>query len=119
MSISSSVPEISVYEMERKLKSADAFILLDVRENIELQLAQIPDARVRHVPLSRLALEGIAALPAELQARDTEIIVFCHHGVRSADITGWLLQKEWKNVRSLAGGIDLYARRIDSTIRRY
>lgn len=119
MAFLSGIPEISVYEMAQKLQSGDAFILLDVRENAELELARIADVRVRYVPLSRLAVEGIAVLPPEMQPRDAEIVVICHHGVRSADVTGWLLQKEWKNVRSLAGGIDLYARRVDATIGRY
>ncbi|GAB4400597.1 MAG: hypothetical protein OHK0052_24170 [Anaerolineales bacterium] len=119
MSIVSGIPEISVYEVEQKLKSGEEFVLLDVREEAELALARIADERVCHVPLSRLAVEGITALPLETQVRDAEIVVFCHHGVRSADVTGWLLQQDWKHVRSMAGGIDLYARRVDPAIGRY
>lgn len=119
MSFLSGIPEISVFDVEKKLKSSEGFILLDVREKAELELARIVDARVRHVPLSRLAVEGIAALPPESQARAAEIVVFCHHGVRSADVTGWLLQQGWENVRSMAGGIDLYARRVNAAVGRY
>jgi len=59
----SMVPEIDVYELARKLKSDESFVLLDVREASELDYAMIVDSRLKVVPLSRLAQFGIEALP--------------------------------------------------------
>jgi predicted sulfurtransferase len=43
----------------------------------------------------------------------------CHHGVRSADVTGWMRQQGWQNVTSLAGGIAAYAEQVDPSVGVY
>jgi hypothetical protein len=48
-------PEITVTDLSAKLKSEDKFILLDVRELVELKHAKITDGRLEVTPLSRLA----------------------------------------------------------------
>ena len=113
------IPEISVDELAKKLQSQDQFILLDVRELFELDYAKITDDRLEVAPMSRLAGEGIDALPESAKSRDAEIIVLCHQGVRSADVTGWLASQGWTNVQSVRGGIDEYARRIDRSVGMY
>jgi len=45
--------------------------------------------------------------------------VLCHHGVRSAQVTGWLAQQGWTNIKSVRGGIDAYARQIDQAVGFY
>lgn len=103
----------------RKLAGGEAVILLDVREPVELTYAALETAVV-HVPLSRLAAEGRAALPPPLDApTDEEIVVFCHHGVRSARVTAWLRGLGYSEVYNLEGGIDAYARDVDLGIGRY
>ena len=111
-------PEISVQDLSTKLTAGDAAILLDVRELHELQRASMGNSAVV-VPLSQLAAQQIAALPAHAQDKDTEIMVLCHHGVRSAQVTAWLLQQGWANVHSVAGGIDAYAKEIDAAVGMY
>ena len=113
------VPEISVDELAKKLRSQTPFILLDVRETWELDLAKIIDDRLEIVPMSRLAQVGISALPETAKSKEAEIYVLCHHGVRSADVTGWLASQGWKNTYSVAGGIDEYARKIDRSVGLY
>ena len=115
----STVPEIDVHELARKLGSAETFILLDVREASELDYAMIVDDRLKVVPMSRMAQLGVGAFPEEIQKRDTEILVMCHHGVRSAQVTQWMLAQGWKNVFSVRGGIDDYAKRIDASVGKY
>ena len=112
-------PEISVEQLAEKIKSTDGFILLDVREPWEVALAKISDARLILAPMSELARRGPAALPEAARQKDAEIYVFCHHGVRSADVTGWLASQGWTNIYSVAGGIDAYARRIDRAVGEY
>ena len=113
------VPEIDVHELGQKLKSSQSFILLDVREGWELDCALIDDSRLKVVPTSRLAQLGAEALPDEVQSRDVEILVLCHHGVRSASVTEWMRAQGWTNVFSVRGGISEYARVVDGSIGKY
>ncbi|MGB7872813.1 MAG: rhodanese-like domain-containing protein [Anaerolineales bacterium] len=113
------VPEIDIHQLARKLQSDDAFILLDVREAWELDHAMLVDNRLKVVPTSRLAQLGVEALPEEVQQKDAEILVLCHHGVRSAQVTQWLLARGWTNVFSVQGGIDAYAKQIDASVGKY
>ena len=113
------IPEISVTELAEKLKSEDSFILLDVRELNELDYARITDGRLEVTPMSRMAQEGIEALSESAKSQDAVIYVLCHHGNRSGQVTAWLAQQGWKNVFSVHGGIDDYARRIDQSVGFY
>ena len=113
------LPEISVTELSDKLNSEDKFILLDIREPHELNLAKVSDARLEVTPMSRLAREGTQALSDASQLQDATIYVMCHHGNRSARVTEWLAQQGWKNVFNVRGGIDAYAREIDNSVGIY
>ena len=112
-------PEIVVKELAEKLKSQEKFTLLDVREAWEVNLAKIEDSRLEILAMSHLVREGVTALPDPLKSHEAEIYVICHHGVRSADVTRWLVSQGWKNVFSVAGGIDEYARSVDRSIGVY
>ena len=115
----SKIPEMDVYELARKLNSGESFVVLDVREAWELDHAMIVDSRLKVVPMSRLAQLGMGALPEEVQQKDVEILVLCHHGVRSAKATEWLLAQGWTNVFSVRGGIDEYAKQVDASVGKY
>lgn len=119
MVIPSSIPEISTQETSQKIASGEDFIILDVRENWELARAQLKTGRVIHAPMSQLARQGVYALPVEVEDKQQEIVVICHHGVRSAEVTAWLLRLGWQRVRSMAGGVDAYAALVDSSIGKY
>jgi rhodanese-related sulfurtransferase len=113
------VPEITVTDLSEKLNSEDAFILLDVRELNELDYAKLTDSRLEVTPMSRLSREGTNALSESAQSQDAVIYVMCHTGMRSAQVTGWLAQQGWKNVFSVQGGINAYARKIDQSVGFY
>lgn len=112
-------PEITVTDLAEKLKSEEQFILLDVREPVELGYAKIDDARLEVAPISRLSQEGTEALSEAARSQDATIYVMCHHGNRSAQVTAWLAQQGWKNVFNVRGGIDQYARSVDSSVGSY
>ena len=112
-------PEIDVLSLAEKLRSDESFILLDVRELWELQQAKITDARLEVTPMSVLANQGAAALPAAAQAKDATVYVLCHHGNRSADVTAWLAQEGWSRVFNVRGGIDQYAAYVDESVGSY
>ena len=111
-------PEISVHEVAQNRAIDHPFILMDVRELAELRLANL-GGDVVVVPLSELASRREDALPEILEDKDQEIVVFCHTGVRSAQVTAWLLSLGWSDVRSMEGGIDAYARYIDPSVGTY
>jgi rhodanese-related sulfurtransferase len=111
--------EVNVTQLAEKLQSQDEFILLDVRELHELNFAKLSDPRLEVTPMSRLAREGTNALSPAASAKDASIYVMCHHGNRSQQVTAWLAQQGWKNVYNVRGGIDEYARTVDSTVGFY
>jgi rhodanese-related sulfurtransferase len=113
------IPEITVNELSQKLKSDEKFILLDVRELNELDYARLTDSRLEVTPMSRLAREGTKALSESVQSQHATIYVLCHHGNRSGQVAAWLAQQGWQNVFSVRGGIDEYARKIDSSVGFY
>lgn len=111
--------EITVTELAAKLKSDEKFILLDVRELSELEYAKIEDSRLEVTPMSRLSSEGPSALPESIKSQEVPIYIICHHGSRSMQVTSWLAQQGYKNVFNVSGGIDAYARKVDSAIGFY
>jgi sulfur-carrier protein adenylyltransferase/sulfurtransferase len=103
--------EISVGELHARLKAGNAPQLIDVREPWEWNIARLPEAR----------LLPMASIPTSLDKLDSskELIIYCHHGVRSAQVMHFLRESGFANARSLAGGIDRWSIEVDSTLPRY
>ena len=51
--------------------------------------------------------------------RDKELVVLCHHGIRSAQATTFLRQNGFSEARNLTGGIDRWSAEVDPTVPRY
>ena len=102
---------ISPTELKSRLDKGDQLVLLDVREQWEFDLAQLNGSTL--IPL--------ATLPQSLDKlkRDAEIVAICHHGMRSADATNFLLQQGFSNVKNLVGGIDAWSAQVDRSVPRY
>jgi rhodanese-related sulfurtransferase len=66
-----------------------------------------------------LAAQQLAALPDAAQSKEAEIVVFCHHGMRSAQVVAWLRGQGWTNVLNMNGGIDAWARQVDPSVGLY
>jgi len=96
---------------KQKLDNGHSVVFLDVREPWEYDLARIEGAKL--IPLGEIQ-QRINELDSE-----SEIIVYCHHGVRSFHATMFLRQKGFPRVQNLAGGIDGWSLRIDSSVPRY
>lgn len=113
------VPGISVYELALKRSSGEEFVLLDVREIHELAKANLGD-HVTSMPLSMIAQQYDNALPDVIREnKDSEIIVMCHHGIRSAQVVAWMQDNQFQNVWNLDGGIEAYASEVDRSVGRY
>ncbi|MFH1183435.1 MAG: rhodanese-like domain-containing protein [Chloroflexota bacterium] len=113
------IPEITVQTLAAKLRSEDQFVLLDVRELWELESARIADHRLVIAPMSSLSQLGLPGLPEAAQSPEADVFVLCHHGVRSAQVTAWLSARGWTRAFSVSGGIDEYARKVDSSVGSY
>ena len=107
----STVHHISPTELAARRARGEAIILVDVREVWEWELARIAGARL--LPLSDFA-RAATELPA-----DAEIVLYCHHGVRSLAATQFLAARGFSRVANLSGGIDRYSSEVDPQIPRY
>ena len=112
------VPEISAADVAEKIENNENFILLDVREPLELQRASV-EAAVS-APLSQLAQQGPDALPEGVRDdKSAEIVVMCHHGGRSAQVTAWLIQQGYSDVTNMGGGIHAWSMSVDPSVPTY
>ena len=113
-------PETSVHDVAARQKDDSEFLLVDVREPNELELASLPDADFINMPLSELRERRLDAIPEEMrQNKELEVVLFCHKGLRSAQVTVFLRQQGWSNAVSMAGGIDAWADEIDESVGKY
>lgn len=114
------LPEIGPQELSEWLKTRPEILVVDVREPYEFPRARLNDERVVYAPLSDLARKSLEGLPERVKAdKSTPLVILCHHGNRSAQVTAWLLDLGWQSVYNLAGGIDAYARAVDPEIGFY
>lgn len=111
--------EITPKELAGMISSKADFAIIDVREAWELNYAHLEDPHLVNVPMSEIGRSLMEAFPANLRDPETQMVVMCHHGVRSAKVALWMQQNGWNNVRSLAGGIDAYAAEIDPKVGFY
>lgn len=115
----SPLPQVAPADLAEWLRSRPHLVLLDVREPYEVSYARLDDPRVVYAPLSDLARRLAEALPPAARDPQADIVVLCHMGERSAQVTAWLLSQGYATVHNLLGGIDAYAYLVDPTIRRY
>ena len=100
-------------EFDERSKRGDELLLIDVREIEEHDLARIEGAQL--LPLSRFN-EWAATLDT---AKEKEIVVMCHHGIRSAQVCSYPSRQGFMKLYNLAGGIDRWSCEIDRRVPRY
>ena len=105
------VKQLSATELKNKIQQQENLFLLDVREPHEFKYAHIADSVL--IPLNQI--------PSRLSELDPqqEIVVICHHGMRSQQAANYLVQSGYKNIANLTGGIDAWSCTCDSSVRRY
>lgn len=104
--------EITPEAVKAKLDGGEAFMLLDVREPWEFERAWIDGAKL--MPMGDVPSRAHQELDPE-----EPIVVICHHGVRSMNVTVWLRQQGFEKVQSMRGGIDAWSRIIDCSVPVY
>src|SRR5690606_29423760 len=105
--------QIDCHAVKARLDAHADQLLLDCRERAEYAVAHIEGARL-------LPMSGLAQRVSELNKyRTSEVVVYCHHGVRSLRVASWLRQQGFSCVRSMTGGIDAWSLTIDPAVPRY
>jgi len=99
-------------EQLKSLRNDGSVTVLDVREPWEYDVAKI--AGSKHIAMGDIPSRFNQELDPE-----EHIVVVCHHGVRSMNVTAWLRQQGFERVQSLQGGIDRWARQIDPSVPVY
>ncbi|CAN5507794.1 rhodanese-like domain-containing protein [soil metagenome] len=105
--------DITAQELKERLDSETAPVMLDVREDDEVEICTLLGAI--HIPMGEIS----SRLTELEEYADEELVVYCHHGVRSASVKGFLEHHGFTGVRNLMGGIDLYSASTDEQIPRY
>jgi rhodanese-related sulfurtransferase len=105
------VKQLSATELKNKIQQEEKLLLLDVRESHEFEYAHIANSVL--IPLNQI--------PKRLGELDPqqEIVLICHHGMRSQQAANYLVQSGCKNIANLTGGIDAWSCACDSSVRRY
>ena len=91
-------------------KSPDTRIL-DVREEWEVKICKLPNSEVLG---PQMLDEILTEWPKE-----TQILLYCHFGVRSMDAATFLTDRGFTKVFTLRGGIDAWSIEVDTNIPRY
>jgi rhodanese-related sulfurtransferase len=104
-------PVITPREVKAKLDRGDRFTLIDVREPHEFQICRIPGGQL--IPLGEL--------PKRLAELDpnSEFVAYCKMGGRSQKAVDLLIQKGFRNVRNMTGGILAWSDQVDPSVPKY
>ncbi|MBI3323473.1 MAG: ThiF family adenylyltransferase, partial [Candidatus Omnitrophica bacterium] len=103
--------EITAEELKRALDEKRPVRVVDVREQHEWDICHIPGAKL--VPLSEF-VQRIGELDSA-----EELVLHCHHGVRSMKALEILRSAGFRKLKSLKGGIDDWAEKVDPAMPRY
>ena len=97
--------------LKEMMNGGKPFVLLDVREEWEYQMVHLEGAI--SIPFGELLKRFREIKPG------SEVIIYCHRGMRSLDAAFLLQQLGFKSVKRLLGGIDRWAQEIDTRVLRY
>jgi rhodanese-related sulfurtransferase len=103
----------SVQALHRRLEAGDAPFLLDVREPDEVAYCALPG--IVNLPLSTFVQRADELEPH----REAEIVVICHHGVRSEMARAWLSQHGFTGARNLVVGMHAWSTEVDPSVPTY
>jgi len=86
--------------------------LIDVREPWELATASVDGAIA-------MPMGDVPARAHQELDPDEHLVVLCHAGVRSLNVTVWLRNQGFEQAQSIRGGIDAWSREVDAGVPRY
>lgn len=103
--------QIEPRDLKARLDGGEKLVLVDVRHPWEHEICRIEGAEL--IPLNVLG-EHVVRLESAC-----EVVLYCHHGIRSLDAAVWLRGQGVEGARSMAGGIDRWSQEIDPGVPRY
>lgn len=103
--------ELGVEQLRDRLAKGEMPTILDVREPDETRLA--PFVGAVEIPMGE-----VPSRLGELNP-DDDIVVLCHHGIRSGRVAIYLDQQGFQRVSNLTGGIDAWSLFVDPSVPRY
>ncbi|TAE72170.1 MAG: thiamine biosynthesis protein ThiF [Bacteroidetes bacterium] len=104
--------EMTVKELYQMLKNNEAIQLIDVREIHEFEICHLKNSEL--IPVANIP-ENIDKIQ-----KDKMVVVYCHHGVRSANVINYLKKNhQLNNLYNLVGGIHAWALHIDTDMQTY
>ena len=105
--------DVTAQDVKAMQQRGEKFRLIDVRELDEWNTVKIEGAEL--IPLSQFQQQATA----KLDEYDEKIVLYCHHGMRSARAQGYLKSQGYSDVLNLTGGIDAWALQVEPAMRRY
>ena len=109
--LAASVQEITPRDLAERVRRGDPIDLIDVREPYEWRMARIDGARL--IPLGQFE-RAVAEIPP-----DRDVVLYCHHGFRSRTAAEFLVERGFRRVWNLTGGIDRWSADVDPTVATY
>jgi rhodanese-related sulfurtransferase len=103
--------QIRPEELAELRASESAPRLIDVRQPEEQAVVQLDGALPYTQELGQVMMSE--------WPKDTAIVFYCHHGIRSLEAASYFIGHGFTNVRSLQGGIDAWAQEVDPSLPRY
>lgn len=105
--------EVTPRQVHAMQAADDDFVLLDCRTPGEYDVARIDGAVL--VPMNELPgrLEELS------EQKNKKVVVHCHHGGRSLRVTQFLRDQGFTDVKSMAGGINVWSLDVDDRVPRY
>ena len=106
--------EVTPKDVRARIDAGEPIFLIDVRRPDEYQITRIEGAEfipMDTAPQQLGRLEGLAD--------QGTLIVFCHHGMRSASVVNWLRGQGVEVCQSMSGGIDQWSMDVDPAVPRY
>ena len=106
------IQQMTVTELQQRLQEPTRdFVIIDVREPWEAEVCALPGTIL--IPMGQ-----ITGRTDEID-RDQDVIVLCHHGIRSQQVAYYLQNAGCENLFNLRGGINAWAREIDPSMATY
>jgi len=105
------IDRITPQALAQALQSDAPPYVVDVRTETEHALARLEAASL--IPMDEMTTRW-DELPM-----NRDIVVMCHHGIRSMHVALWLENKGFDRLYNLTGGIDQWSRDVDSSVPRY
>jgi len=105
------IPQITARELSARIATEPGLVVLDIRSSAERVQASLPGSV--HIPAGELVRRLEELDP------DSPTVVICHFGIRSIAAAALLLERDFDEVCSLTGGIDLYAKEVATDLARY